>query len=334
MFHRLKLKFASVLMLALASILNTEAQLPSPSATPLFPQLQPLNQTPPPQQSQPLQPGVQTPPPEPARDIPLLEKKWEELSNHEIGDYGKVALAIKPDRWKHAESENFIFHFRRYTEARKVVREIEYDLWFVAVALGATKDQYSSKSHVFIFEDQAEWDSFIAKVNRPAWVQSYAQLDELFLNVRQNNGILDSHTLAHETTHAVVARLYKPELYGRWPIWLNEGFAEYMGGASVAARTHQLPASKMRNLGNALIPLDDLAATKKYPDDPIKVAEFYQSSEKFVRFLMTKSPKERFLKFIDAVIGGKSMEDAVMEIYGDQYKDFDTFKKKYEVFTK
>ena len=169
----------------------------------------------------------------------------------------------------------------------------------------------------------------------PSWFQSFAHGDELFLNVRQQNGILDSHSLAHETTHAVVSRIYKPARTGKhWPLWLNEGFAEYMGGASVAARNHLPPALKERQLNHATIPLEELAAEKKYPDDPIKVAEFYQSSEKFVRFLMTKSPKDRFPAFIDTVINGGSMQAAVVKIYGDQYKDFDTFNKKYEVFTR
>lgn len=35
-------------------------------------------------------------------------------------------------------------------------------------------------------------------------------------------------TPAHETTHAVVARIYRRQ---RWPVWLGEGFAEYVGAA-------------------------------------------------------------------------------------------------------
>jgi len=36
------------------------------------------------------------------------------------------------------------------TEAHKVAREIEYDIWFIAKALGAGKEQYQRKSHVYI----------------------------------------------------------------------------------------------------------------------------------------------------------------------------------------
>jgi hypothetical protein len=38
--------------------------------------------------------------------------------------------------------------------------------------------------------------------------RSLALGDELFLNVREQTGAFDSETVAHETTHAVVARIY------------------------------------------------------------------------------------------------------------------------------
>ncbi len=222
---------------------------------------------------------------EPPRDIPLVEKTWDELSNKDVGDEGQMALNMKPEEWKHAETDHFVIHFRRVTEARKVAREIEYNLWFIAKTLGATPAQYRSKSHVFIFKDETEWGNFLARTNAPLWSSSFVRFDDLFLNIR-NTGSgepFDSHTLAHETTHAVVARLYP---YEHWPVWLNEGFAEYMGGASVAARNHQLIQGYQRNLTQADLSLDDLFATKVYPAEEDKVYQLYQTSEKFVRFLM------------------------------------------------
>ena len=278
--------------------------------------------------------AAQAPLTEPPREIPLVEKKWDELSDKSAGEYGTLALAIKPEKWKHAETPNFILHFRRFTEARPVAREVEFDLWFVAKALGATRAEVARKSHVFIFEDESEWGLFISKTNVPMWFQSFAHSEGLFLNVRQQNGILDSHTLAHETTHAVVGRIYRVRREGRWPLWLNEGFAEHMGSASVAARGHMTTASKERDLKNATITPAELASTKSYPETREKVTAFYQSSEKLVRLLMTKSPPDRFPKFVDAILGGKSMQEAVVQIYGDQYKDFDTFEKKYQAFTR
>jgi hypothetical protein len=267
----------------------------------------------------------------PPRDEPLLEKSWEALSNQDAGDLGRKALAIKPEKWKHAETENFIVHFRRATEAKKVVREVEYTLWYVATALGAGKERYQRKSHVFVFKDEAEWQSFLAQAHGPPWSHSFAHGDELFLNVRGDTGLFDSNTLAHETTHAVVARLYPTQ---RWPVWLNEGFAEYMGSASVAARLHFYAKTFQKKLQAADLPIEELTSMPAYPEDENKVPQLYQSSEKLVRFLMDQPPKDRFVKFIDAVLRGRSFETAVTEVYGDKFKDFETFKKKYASFVK
>ncbi len=273
----------------------------------------------------------------PSREVPLIEKKFEELSNQKISPDGKKALEIAPEKWKHAETDNFILHYRRATEAQKVAREVEYNLWYVATTLGATKDRYSKRSHVYIFEDEDEWKKFLQVSDNPMkWAASYAWGDELYLNVRGggNSGpgtSFDSHTLAHETTHAVVARLYPRE---RWPLWLNEGFAEYMGGASVAARKGQFAKRYERQLQAAELPIESLVQMTEYPSDPAMIRKLYETSEKFVRLLMTEGGKERFTKFIDAVIGGRSVQDSVVAIYPDKFKDWQTFTKRYEKFTK
>ncbi|HWB58549.1 MAG TPA: hypothetical protein VG733_03615 [Chthoniobacteraceae bacterium] len=275
-----------------------------------------------------------TPPPEPRRDIPVTEKAWADLSNQEVGDYGQKALAIKPQDWKHAETDNFILHFRGITDARQVAREIEYDLWFVAKELGAAPAQYNRhKSHVFIFKDETEWDNFLAETREPLWAASFAMRDELFLNIRSNgNGApFDSHLLAHETTHAVVSRLYPFE---HWPVWLNEGFAEYMGGACVAARNHEPVKNNQKNLAYADLGLDDLFAVKIYPTEQDKVDQLYQTSEKFVRYLMNDLPKERFRQYVTEVLKTNDGKQAFMTVYGDKFKDFDAFAKKFKDFSK
>ena len=271
------------------------------------------------------------------RATKLVEKKFEELSNVPPSEDGRKALAINAAKWKHAETDNFILHYRRVTEAQKVAREVEYDLWYVATTLGAAKERYSKKSHVYVFEDAEEWKQFLAVSNNPLkWAASYAYGDELFLNVRGggNTGAganFDSQTLAHETTHAVVARLFPGK---RWPLWLNEGFAEYMGGASIAARKGQSAKRHQGNLTMAEMPLPVLEALEGYPSNEAAIGQLYQTSEKFVRFLMSELPKDRIVKFIDAVLGGKKMQEAVLEVYGDKFRNWDAFMKKYERFTK
>ena len=281
--------------------------------------------------------ALPTPEAQAPRETKLVEKKMEQLTSKTPSDDGQKALAIDPAKWKHAETDNFILHYRRATEAQKVAREVEYDLWFVAKTLGATREQSSSKSHVYVFEDDAEWKQFLAVSSNPMkWAASYAYGDELFLSVRGggNTGAgasFDSNTLAHETTHAVVARLYPGK---HWPLWLSEGFAEYMAGASIAARKGQSAKRHQGTLTMADMPLATLDALENYPTNEAAIGQLYQTSEKFVRFLMSELPKERIVPFIDTVLAGKKMQDAVLEVYGDKFKTWDAFMKKYERFTK
>jgi hypothetical protein len=277
--------------------------------------------------------GATTPCPEPPRDPGLVEKKWEELSNQDVGPLGTKALGINPAKWRHAETENFVLHYRRVTEAHKVAREIEFDLWFVAKILTATPEQYARKSHVFVFEDEPEWKVFLPLSTMPEWTASFAHGDELFLNVRRTDatGKFDSQTLAHEATHAVVARIYPRQ---RWPLWLSEGFAEYMGGASVAARKNQTVKRHQQVLDSAELPLDQLVALTQYPSQREAVAQLYESSEKLVRFLMNDLPQDRFPKFVDAILGGENLKDALSHVYGDKINDYDTFVRRYQRFSK
>ena len=262
-----------------------------------------------------------------AEEPAVVEKPLNQLSDQHVSPIGEKALAIRPAAWLSAETPHFILHYRRITEAKRVVIEIEYHLTYVAKVLGAGPERYARKSHVYIFEDEKDWKGFLPEAQAPEWSQSFARGDELFLNIRDaRTGLFDSQTLAHETTHAIVARLYPGK---RWPRWLNEGFAEQMSGQSTSARMGQFNTRATQRLQMATLPVDKLITTDDYPDDPLAIHQFYQSSEKLVRFLMTKNPPDRFPKFVDVLLDGMPFPDAVTKIYGDKYKDYPTFSKEY-----
>jgi hypothetical protein len=269
-----------------------------------------------------------TPPP---RLSALQQKRIEELSNREISPLGLKALNIKPEQWKQGETENFIIHFRRVADANNVAREIEFDLWYVARALEATNEQYSRKSHVYVFKDDAEWKSFLPQALQAPWVHSFAHGDELFLNVHEQTGAFDSHTVAHETTHAVVARIYRRR---SWPLWLNEGFAEYMGDASVAARHSQSLRRNQQMLTSAEMTVAELMTTNRYPTDTEQVTRLYDTSAKFVRYLFNRYPKQLFPRFIERLLSGDSPVVALAAIYGDEFKDMTAFEKKFARFVR
>lgn len=271
--------------------------------------------------------AAETPPPV----RPLETHPWAALTNRDVSPLGQGALAFRPERWLHGETEHFILHFRRVTEANRVALEIEYHLWFVARRLLAGPERYARKSHVFIFEDEKDWGDFKTRSAGalPPWAGSLAVGDELFLSVREGRtGLFDSRTLAHETTHAVVARLYPGR---RWPRWLGEGFAEVMSGVSVSARMGQYSRQFQRRLPGGDLSLDELLSAEGYPPTPQGVLRFYQSAERVVRFLINDHPPERFPAFIDALLADPAdFLGAVGRVYPERYADPNAFRVRFE----
>ncbi len=265
--------------------------------------------------------------PRPPRNVAVEKLDWEELSDTNISKFGKVALAVDRDQWNHAETDNFVLHFRRITEARKVARELEFVLWFAAKKLHASPDDYQRKSHAYIFEDEQEWKQFVTETGLPEWSNSVAVGDDLFLNVRYagSSRRFDSNTLAHEATHAAVARIFQGQ---RWPLWLNEGFAEFMAAAGVAERKNHTLGRYLQPLPNAVFSLEQLQNSEFYPTSHTAISQFYQSSERVVRFMMLELPEERFRRFVDSLISNGQMEAAVMEVYKDIVKNYEEFYER------
>ena len=249
-----------------------------------------------------------------------------------MSDDGRIALSIRPGLWLQGESPDFIIHYRRVTEAKKVALEIEYYLTYIAKTLGAGPEKYAHKSHVYIFEDENDWKVFLPQTNASPWSASFAYGDELFLNVREGKtGMFDSQTLAHETTHAVVARLYPRH---RWPLWLSEGFAEQMSGQSISARQGIYNPRLLQRTQVPPMPLDQLTSLTVYPTDLREVSQLYQSSERLVRFLMKDHPPERFVHLLDSLTSGETLEAAVPKVYPERYKDYAAFVKRYNLLPK
>jgi hypothetical protein len=71
-----------------------------------------------------------------------------------------------------------------------------------------------------------------------------------------------------------------------------------------------------------------------YPDDPVQVAELYETAEKLIRFINTELPRDRFTQFLTAVNTGRSLKDALLFVYPDKIASYDDFLKKFDKFSK
>jgi hypothetical protein len=107
-----------------------------------------------------------------------------------------------------------------------------------------------------------------------------------------------------------------------------------MGGASVAARKGHSTRRYQSQLQFAELSLDQLESMTIYPEDEVAIHQLYQSSEKLIRFLMSELPKDRIVRFIDAILEGRRIKTAVLEIYPDKLRDWDAFERRYERFAR
>jgi len=260
-------------------------------------------------------------------DVQLVEKPWEQITDQQLFEHGKTALGQNPSKWHHAETEHFVIHFHRRTDAQKVARQAEFYYEQVKKDLQAEKDRFDRKSHIFLFEKESEWQQFIADARLEEWFAGVSIRSELFFHTRQHSGDFASNLLAHEMTHCIFYR-FVPK---RIPMWLNEGFAEFESGAAYA-RFKGIGGGNRGSgrSGQADYPLQKLLTAREYPKDRDDVREFYRTSERLVRFLMTKLDRNRFVPLVMKIADGASLESAVLEIHADKFKTFDEFVKRYE----
>lgn len=257
-----------------------------------------------------------------AKEIPAID--WKTLSDTDITPVGKAALGYKKGEWKHAETKHFVYHYTDPREAETIYihAEIYYD-WIKAI-FGVSEDRWKKKAHVFIFQDPADWTDFLAK-NRPGTQASaFTNGFELFIR-RDPFYLAPMRIMAHEITHVIVFRF----LDGPIPLFLNEGFAEFISYRAVAMQAGRSEFD-MRTLQliepKDFIPLETLAVMRDYPEG--KVETFYRESEWLVRALILKHDSKLFYALLKEVSGGARFQDSLSQLYGKEIETLATEFKK------
>ena len=92
----------------------------------------------------------------------------------------------------------------------------------IAKELEKDTAQFERKSHIFIFEEDADWRQFQQTGGLEKWTGGIHSQGQLFIQ-RNPQVKWKGNSLAHEVTHLVVHRFFNGEI----PLWLDEGLAEY-----------------------------------------------------------------------------------------------------------
>jgi hypothetical protein len=250
------------------------------------------------------------------------EKPLAKLSAQEMSEWGAWALALSPEKWKHAETEHFLVHFVKNGE--KIGRLCEEHYREVREFFGNRPDLLAGKkSRVFAFYEPDDWRKFAARIQMP-WASGITRGDEFFyLSVTETKrSEAKDRTQAHEMTHLVFNRFFR----GRLPLWLNEGIAEYFG----QRRTSTITQFRQRMGQTEPYPLDKLFAAQQYPAAETEIQAFYAEAAIIVDFLTrTNERRQRLPQFVDKLTDGGDLA-AGLRLYG--YAGRTEFEKDYKKY--
>jgi hypothetical protein len=262
---------------------------------------------------------------------PFETVSWGNLSDKDISIEAGVVLHLNPDSWKHSESAHFVYHFTNAKEAETVILHAEVYYGWIKDMFGVTQDEWKKKVHVFIFEDEKVWEEFKHRGTLEPMIgaDAFTTGRELFIH-RASFWLAPQKTLAHEITHVVVFRF----LDGPIPLFLNEGFAEFMSyrAVSLQADGDEFRIRTIRLIPeDRYIPLKKLADTVVYPKELEEVRVFYQESELLARYLILSYEKTKFYSLLKSVSQSKSFAYSLHEVYGLALDELEEKFKAYAI---
>ncbi|MBA3961330.1 MAG: hypothetical protein H0X40_05435 [Chthoniobacterales bacterium] len=258
----------------------------------------------------------------------LQDVSLSDLSQQDDNPLAKVALALHPDDWKHAEGEHFIYHYVRSFVATRAAVEAEFNFRVVAKELEKEEPGSGHKSHIYFFDRPEDWQEFQKAGHLEPWTGGIQSAGSLFL-LRDPAHKFSGHTLGHEIAHLIVYRLYG----GNIPCWVNEGFAEYVSRNSRAsyqrARGYLAKPHSTSLAPEELMPLDRLMELTYPPSE--KVEDFYDECERLVRFL-ARTDHARFLTFFALMSGKETFDNALTHVYAGVFASRSDFNDKFREY--
>jgi hypothetical protein len=258
----------------------------------------------------------------------LPELGYAQLSDRSVTPLGQAALGIRASEWKHAETPNFIYHFFHSFVAAPVSVEAEFYYRVIARELEKDTTKWERKSHIFVFETAEDWAAFQQRGALDPWTGGIHSRGELFIR-RDPQFRFKGNTLGHEVAHLVVDRFFGSNV----PLWLNEGYAEYVSIRCYAAfqRARNYRARPVSAAVDAarFVPLAELTSAQAYPQEVLQVGAFYSESERLTRFL-SAADKAGFGVFFDAQSKGARFQTALAKGFGGRFPSLEALEREFK----
>ena len=262
---------------------------------------------------------------------PILDDRSKQFP---LGFHSRVAITLHP--WKHAETEHFVVHYLDEAEAKQTMQYIEGAYTMSTALLNLDPKRAPGRSHVFIFDDRT-WPAFLSKIHieqqssgagARTVLAGFAYKTELFFGASTDKERREqsAKTLCHEVTHAIVSRFYPGR---KLPLWMNEGFADYVAARTLATKRGQAISTYLSHNGDGNMDVEKVFDRIKYGERsaPDRIVAFYGNSERCVRTVAEKLPLEAFPKFFNALAAGNEPSAAFSCAYGKQCDGVAAFKK-------
>lgn len=256
-------------------------------------------------------------------NIKILSDK--EVDKLYFSESGKKFIDLYGGGWKHARTGNFIFHYRKKSDMKKLADNSEKMYAKITSDLSSNK-RSDSEIDIYVMDDEHRWKRFISKFGMGPNIAGFASGEEIFLYLDWGSTkyrAFSLRLLAHELTHIIFHRIYG----GSIPLWLNEGFAEYQED-KVSSYIKQAKYSDHKEMNtSSFYDIDDLVEIEIKPSGN-KSEAFYLQSKRLVGYIYNKYGKEKFLVFTDKMCKGYEFKDVVMELYGDKVDSYKIFKSR------
>ena len=251
---------------------------------------------------------------------------YEELGDKDLSPEGRLALHLDPDlEWHHTQTKHFSYHFTSTDPALEAyLADAEKYYNRIKTLFGVTHDDWQKSVHIFVFQKDWAWKKLMESLRQDPETPALTEGWDLFIRhaVDEKSRV---QSLSHELGHIILFRFVD----GRPPLFLNEGFAEYMSLMALADFLGVDPSRIRRSqkvTDADYISLSVLSALESYPEK--EKAIFYHESEELTRYLIAQYGGDKFYLLMKELSHGKGFRETFRSVYNKGVEDIEPDFKK------
>ena len=247
----------------------------------------------------------------PAQTTVQTAMPQQEIAVPSLSTGKESELLLSEGTWQVRKTQHFIVYHQDPIQGKAIANRAEYHLEKIVDDLRLKKTHDTTKKcTVVIVKEKSKWEEFLKKLGIQSELMGGFATGALKREIFLHSTSIPYLQLAfpHELTHIILDEMAKGR---RFPLWFDEGFANYEGG--IIGLDEALLADALQK--GKLVPLQELVQSKSYPFDVDRRKIFYTEAERLVEFLITQYGRHRFGEFTEALLNTGDIEKAVHSAY-------------------